>query len=46
MCCILVARQGLSETELKAILNITDQMWSVLYFAIEDFILERSGLYG
>lgn len=46
MCCILVARQGLSETELKSILNMSDQMWSVLYFAIEDFILERSGLYG
>ncbi|KAL9984671.1 hypothetical protein ACROYT_G006994 [Oculina patagonica] len=46
MCCILVARQGLSETELKSILNITDQMWSVLYFAIEEFILERTGLYG
>lgn len=46
MCCILVARQGLSETELKAILNISDQMWSVVFFAIEEFILERSGLLG
>ena len=46
MCCILVARQGLSEIELKAILNVSDQMWSVLYFPIEEFILERSGLYG
>ena len=46
MCCILVARQGLSETELKAILNISDQMWAVVFFAIEEFILERSGLLG
>ncbi|KAM7438388.1 hypothetical protein ABFA07_012101 [Porites harrisoni] len=46
MCCIFVARQGLSETELKAILKITDQIWSVLYFAIEEFLLERSSLYG
>ena len=46
MCCILVSRQGLSETELKSILHITDQMWSVLYFAIEEFILERAALYG
>ena len=46
MCCILVARQGLSEIELKAILNISDQMWSVVFFAIEEFILERSGLLG
>lgn len=45
MCCILVARQGLSETEIKSILKITDQMWSTLYFAIEEFILERSGIY-
>ncbi|XP_068711774.1 TPR repeat-containing protein DDB_G0287407-like isoform X2 [Montipora foliosa] len=46
MCCILVSRQGLSETEIKAILKISDQMWSVVYFAIEDFLLERSGLLG
>jgi len=46
MCCILVARQGMSEKELKSILHITDQMWSVLYFAVEEFILERTGLYG
>lgn len=46
MCGILVARQGMSEKELKSILHITDQMWSVLYFAIEEFVLERTGLYG
>ncbi|XP_033631200.1 TPR repeat-containing protein DDB_G0287407-like [Asterias rubens] len=45
MCCLLVARRGLSEGEIKKILGVSDQMWSMLYFAMNDFVVERSGLY-
>ncbi|EDO32345.1 predicted protein, partial [Nematostella vectensis] len=44
--CILVCRQGLSENELKSILQISDQNWSALYFALDDFLVFRSGLYN
>ncbi|XP_038069348.1 nephrocystin-3-like [Patiria miniata] len=45
MCCLLVARRGLSEVEIKKILGVTDQAWSTLYFAMNEFVIERSGLY-
>ena len=44
-CSIAVSRQGLSEREIKAILNVSDQAWSSIYFAMGDFLLEISGLY-
>ncbi|XP_022080211.1 TPR repeat-containing protein DDB_G0287407-like [Acanthaster planci] len=45
MCCLLVARRGLSEGEIKRILGVSDQVWSTLYFAMNEFVIERSGLY-
>ncbi|XP_072027805.1 TPR repeat-containing protein DDB_G0287407-like [Amphiura filiformis] len=45
MCCLLEAKQGLTELELKTILHISDQVWSTLYFAIDDFMVESAGVY-
>ncbi|XP_071479087.1 TPR repeat-containing protein DDB_G0287407-like [Diadema antillarum] len=45
MCCLLLAHRGLSENELKAIVGLTNQEWSSLFFAMDDFLLEAEGLY-
>lgn len=45
MCCLLLCHRGLSETELKAMLQPTNKEWSSLYFAVDDFLLEAEGLY-
>ncbi|ESO89421.1 hypothetical protein LOTGIDRAFT_234276 [Lottia gigantea] len=44
LCCICLSNQGLSETELIAILNITSHVWSPLYFSLNKFLVENGGL--
>nr|XP_006816361.1 PREDICTED: TPR repeat-containing protein DDB_G0287407-like [Saccoglossus kowalevskii] len=46
MSCILVSRYGLSDQEIKSIINLPDQLWSSIYFALEDFLIDREGIYG
>ncbi|XP_050404111.1 TPR repeat-containing protein DDB_G0287407 [Patella vulgata] len=41
---ILFSRSGISETELKEILTIPDSIWSPLYFAMEKYVIQHSGL--
>ncbi|XP_077980178.1 TPR repeat-containing protein DDB_G0287407-like [Glandiceps talaboti] len=45
LCSILVSRYGLSDQEIKEITGIPDQLWSAIFFAMEDFFIIRAGLY-
>ncbi|XP_070579554.1 TPR repeat-containing protein DDB_G0287407-like [Ptychodera flava] len=43
---LLVSRYGLTEQEIKYIVGIPDQLWAAIYFTIEDFLVDRDGIYG
>ncbi|XP_077979970.1 TPR repeat-containing protein DDB_G0287407-like [Glandiceps talaboti] len=45
MCSILVSRRGVSDQEIKEIANISDHVWSAIFFLMEDFFIDRAGLY-
>ncbi|XP_006816362.2 TPR repeat-containing protein DDB_G0287407-like [Saccoglossus kowalevskii] len=44
MSCIAVSRYGLSEKEIKSIVNIPDHIWSRIYFTMEEFFIDRVGI--
>ncbi|XP_070580560.1 TPR repeat-containing protein DDB_G0287407-like [Ptychodera flava] len=46
MCCLLESRYGLSDHEIKELMEIPDHVWSAIFFAMEDFFIDRGGLYG
>ncbi|XP_077865213.1 TPR repeat-containing protein DDB_G0287407-like [Saccoglossus kowalevskii] len=46
MSSIMVSRSGLSEQEIKSITNIPDHIWSMIYFTVDDFFIDRAGLQG
>ncbi|XP_077991343.1 TPR repeat-containing protein DDB_G0287407-like [Glandiceps talaboti] len=46
MCNILVSRYGLTDQEIKDIADIPDHLWSAIFFAMEDFFIDRAGLYA
>ncbi|XP_071080697.1 nephrocystin-3-like [Haliotis cracherodii] len=46
MMALMVSHEGLSENELMEILHIPNHVWSPLYFAMETYILDRSGVLG
>ncbi|XP_071080397.1 TPR repeat-containing protein DDB_G0287407-like [Haliotis cracherodii] len=39
-----VSHEGLTETELKEILDLSPHVWSPLYFALEQYVVVQSGL--
>ena len=44
VCCLTLATKGLTETEIRDMLDIPSAAWSPIYFSIKDFILDHSGL--
>ncbi|XP_071965427.1 uncharacterized protein [Antedon mediterranea] len=45
MSCIWASHDGISENEIKTIADVNDQEWLQVFFAIEFFLIESSGLY-
>ncbi|XP_070581459.1 TPR repeat-containing protein DDB_G0287407-like [Ptychodera flava] len=45
MCTILVSRSGVSEQEIKEINGLTDNTWSAIFFAMENYVIDKGGLY-
>ncbi|XP_060081048.1 nephrocystin-3-like [Ylistrum balloti] len=43
MCSIYLSRQGLAEREVTGIYGITWPVWSPLYFAVENYIIDQAG---
>ncbi|XP_046575710.1 uncharacterized protein LOC124283731 [Haliotis rubra] len=46
MMALMVSHEGMSENELMEILHIPNHIWSPLYFAMETYIVDRSGVLG
>jgi tetratricopeptide (TPR) repeat protein len=44
LCTIYVSRRGLAENEILEILNISQNAWSPIYIALEEMLVNRSGL--
>ncbi|XP_033755343.1 nephrocystin-3-like isoform X2 [Pecten maximus] len=43
MCSLYLSRQGLAEREVTEIYGITWPVWSPLYFAVENYIIDQAG---
>ncbi|XP_070181286.1 TPR repeat-containing protein DDB_G0287407-like [Littorina saxatilis] len=44
MCGLTLTKKGLTETEIREMLDVPSAAWSPVYFSIKDFILDHSGL--
>ena len=44
LCALDVSRKGLSEEDLINMFSISSNVWSPLYFALEQYLLKKSGL--
>ena len=43
---LVLSREGLSENEITEMLELSDQEWSPIYFALDKYLVKRQGLLG
>ncbi len=46
MCALCVSRRGLTEEDLTGTVSVPSRVWTPLFYALEPFLINRSGLLG